>query len=272
MGTETDCCILFKRKAMKNHTAFLLASHKLNDYIIEQYNKLRKAAENIGDLYLLIEDGNLESIPDDIMFYSFNVDTLNELGYEPIAETIVPGSNHFQILQFYKDHPEYDYYWNIEYDVYFNGDWCHFLLACEFIDVDFISSHIAYYHDIPSWMWWSSMQLKTLSILQTDFIRSFNPIYRISNRALKKLDEVLKQHNVGHHEVFIPTVLYNSGFSIGDLGESENFSVPQIAKSFYSQGIDDNDINCSMRFRPIFDRMDIEKKGIDNLLYHPVKR
>ena len=66
---------------MKSHTVFLLASHKLNDYIIEQYNKLRKATENIGDLYLLIEDGNWEYIHDDIMFYSFNVDILNELGF-----------------------------------------------------------------------------------------------------------------------------------------------------------------------------------------------
>lgn len=257
---------------MKNQTAFLLASHKLDDYIIEQYNKLRKATEGIGDLYLLIENGISEHIPQDVLFYSFTVDTLNELGYEPIAETIVPGSNHFQVLQFYKEHPEYNYYWNIEYDVYFNGDWRYLFGGYEFVDSDFISSHIAHYHDLPSWMWWSSMQLKTLSIPLTDFIRSFNPIYRISNMALKRLDAVLKQHNAGHHEVFIPTVLYNSGFSITDFGSSKCFSIPHVNKIFYSHGVDDNDINCSMRFRPVFDRIDIEKNGMDNLLYHPIKR
>lgn len=243
----------------KKNVAFLFATHKLTIPIIDQYYRLEVATKNLGDLYLLIEDGDSENIPNNISFYSFSVDTLNELKYEPIADTIIPGSNHFPVLLFHKDHPEYDYYWNIEYDVYFNGDWHCLFSAYEFINTDFITSHIAYYSDLPSWMWWSSMQLTTLSIPQADFVRSFNPIYRISNRALKRLNEVLKEQNAGHHEVLIPTVLHNTGYTIGDLGY------------FYSPGIDDNDANCSMRFRPVHDRMEIERKGIDNLLYHPVK-
>lgn len=241
------------------HTAFLFATHKLTMPIIEQYYRLQDATRHLGDLYLLIEDGDTEDIPNNILFYSFSVDKLNELEYEPIADTIIPGSNHFPVLLFHKDHSEYDYYWNIEYDVYFNGDWNCLFSAYELADTDFVTSHIAHYCDLPSWMWWSSMQLTTLSIPQAEFIRSFNPIYRISNRALKRLDEVLRQQNAGHHEVLIPTVLYHSGYTLGDFGY------------FHSLGIDDNDANCSMRFRPVYDRMEIERKGIDNLLYHPVK-
>lgn len=110
-----------------NKTVFLFATHKLTDFVLEQYYRLKLATKNIGVLYLLIEDGELQQIPVDVKYYSFSVDTLNELNYEPIEESIIPGSNHFPVLQFYKEHPEFLYYWNIEYDVYFNGKWESFL-------------------------------------------------------------------------------------------------------------------------------------------------
>lgn len=252
-------------------TAFLFASHKLTDFIIEQYYRLRKATECFGDLYLLIENGDTKDIPKNITYYSFDVDTLNELGYEPIAETIVPGSNHFQVLQFFKEYPFYDYYWNIEYDVYFNGDWQELFTTYKDIDIDFISSHVKPYAENPSWIWWKNMQLKTLTILPEDYIRSFNPIYRISNKALKRLDEELCLENSGHHEAFIPTVLYHAGCTIGDFGQSDSFSIPQVNKVFYNQGSGDSDIRCSMRYRPLYNKKEIKEKGENNLFYHPIK-
>lgn len=107
--------------------------------IIEQYYRLQEATRHLDDLYLLIEDGDTEDIPNNILFYSFSVDTLNELEYEPIADTIIPGSNHFPVLLFHRDHSEYDYYWNIEYDVYFNGDWNCLFSAYELADTDIIT-------------------------------------------------------------------------------------------------------------------------------------
>lgn len=90
-----------------NKTVFLFATHKLTDFVLEQYYRLKLATKNIGVLYLLIEDGELQQIPVDVKYYSFSVDTLNELNYEPIEESIIPGSNHFPVLQFYKEHPEF---------------------------------------------------------------------------------------------------------------------------------------------------------------------
>lgn len=78
-----------------NHIAILLAAHQLTRYIIEQYYRLYEAIKEIGDLYMLIEDGDSMRIPENIRYYSFNVNSLNALGYTPIEETIVPGSNHF---------------------------------------------------------------------------------------------------------------------------------------------------------------------------------
>lgn len=257
-----------------NQTAFLLATHKLTDFVLEQYYRLQIATKGIGILYLLIEDGELQQIPLDVNYYSFTVDTLNELNYEPIEESIIPGSNHFPVLQFYKENPEFLYYWNIEYDVYFNGKWESFFSSFESIISDFISSHIEWYSQRPMWDWWESVHFKTLSIPRNQYLKSFNPIYRISNRALKVLDGILSLQNSGHHEVMIPTVLKYLGYVVNDFDEKNSkFSISGLNDSYYISSCNLNNwyTESTMRYRPIFNKEVIKGNGIDNKLYHPVK-
>lgn len=256
-----------------NKTAILFATHKLNEFVLEQYYRLKVATDKIGILYMLIEDGELEQIPADVNYYSFNVDSLNDLGYEPIEESIIPGSNHFPVLQFFKDHKEYNYYWNIEYDVYFNGKWESFFSCLESVESDFVSSHIEWYSQRPRWDWWKTLQLKTLSVSQYNYLKSFNPIYRISNNALTALDRILSLQNMGHHEVLIPTVLNSLGYSISDFGGNGEFSMAELSSPFYISNSDLNNwyTGSSMRYRPVFIKEIINKKGTDKKLYHPVK-
>ena len=254
----------------------LLSSHLINEYIILGYNKLRKAAENNMDIFLLIEfDDNGFSIPESIQYFPFTIDTLSELNYVPIAETILPGSNHFQVFQFYRANPHYDYYWNIEYDVFFNGDWK--ILFDRFKDVnsDFISSHLERYPQATGWMWWDSLQLTTIDIPISQYIKSFNPIYRISNRAMKYLERILSEGNSGHHEVLIPTVLNHAGYKISDWGGIGEFVLPGFENFSYLTSPDVNHlyyVGSSMRFRPVFIREELENLLTDNKLYHPVKK
>ena len=141
--------------------AILLSTHFFNDYIFSGYNKLQEAMKDDMDLFLLIErDDNSSLIPENIHYFPFTLEMLNNLNYEPIAETLIPGSNHFQVFQFYKTHPCYDFFWNIEYDVFLNGDWSTLFEKFEFVDSDFISSHLERYPKATDWMWWDSLQLK----------------------------------------------------------------------------------------------------------------
>jgi len=256
-----------------NKQVILLSSHLFNEFIIAQYNKLQEAINSNIDLFLLIENEDSFVIPDYIKYYPFDVDTINNLHYEPIEETLIPGSNHFPVLQFYRDFPDYDYYWNIEYDVYFHGDWHIFFDDFKTVNSDFIASHIEYYRQRPFWYWWYTINLKTLSISQTEYIKSFNPIYRISNKALNYLHKVLCDENSGHHEVFIPTVLNNSGFSLLDYGGIGNFTPPEFKNRFYLSPprLDDYYTGTTMRFKPGFDLDEFKQITKDNLLYHPVK-
>jgi len=55
--------------------------------------------------------------------YIFTDDILYDLNYLPISNSLMPGSNHFPLLKFFTDNPQFDFYWYIESDVVFNGDW-----------------------------------------------------------------------------------------------------------------------------------------------------
>jgi len=252
----------------------LLTSHVISKSIFSQYQALKIAVSEQTDLFLLLEDIGVKiQFPADIQAYTFSEDTIEELKYTSIEETLIPGSNHFPVLQFYRDFPDYETYWNIEYDVYFHGDWRVFFYAFENIKADFISSHIEYFRQRPYWYWWNTLHLKTLSIPQSAHIKSFNPIYRISNKALSYLHKVLCAQNYGHHEALIPTVLNNAGFSLLDYGGIGNFTPQEFKNRFYNSvsTLDDYYSNTTMRFRPPYDREKIENTPCDNQLYHPVK-
>jgi len=245
----------------------LFTTHILNEYVHQQYQKLYNDLATYADVICLLQTDTPLSIPSDMNYYSFTIDSLNMLGYESYAETIVPGSNHFPLLQFYRDNPTYDYYWNIEFDVQFTGNWNLFFSFFEGYKEDFISSHIEFFHENPGWDHWNAMTLKSIYIPTECYIKSFNPIYRISNKALNFLSEFLL-YNYGHHELLMPTVLYANNFSLLDFGGDGSFALPSD-KSFYTSFHYDNCPQTStMRYRPLYQKKDMI---IPNKLYHPVK-
>lgn len=254
---------------------YLFATHKLDDVVLNRFRVLRDAVKDTGDVFLLFHKMNDEiAIPEDVNCYSFTIDSLNTLNYIPIAETLIPGSNHFPLFLFYKDYPQYECYWYIEYDVLFTGNWNTFFNAFSSIKVDFLSSHIQRIDENPRWFWWQTLKLETLEVPLNKYIRSFNPVYRISNDALSFLDDILSHKNKGHHEVLIPTLLNYCGYTITDISGNGSFVLPEFKNQFYL-GQDfyrsDELETGTMRFRPVFKLKEIEQLNLSNKLFHPVK-
>jgi GT2 family glycosyltransferase len=237
-----------------NKDVIILVTHTLNKVIIEKYRRIKKQFEKNGDTFILFnnEDNEEFLIPQDISCIQFTVEQLNELQYEPIEETIIPGSNHFALLWFYLNNPQYRYYWNIEYDVDFSGEWKFLFDSFTHVEADFVSSHIMKYTDDESWFWWNTYKNNTIKIPLEKRLKSFNPIYRIHAKALFFLDDFLKKGNTGHHEVLIPTTLHHSGYKLLNFSEKGEFVSPE-----------------TMRFLPTFPS--IEPHGSINKLFHPVK-
>jgi len=178
------------------------------------------------------------------------------------------GHCHFPLLQFFHDNPDFDYYWLIEYDVRFAGDWHFFFDYFKNTNEDFLTCHIRRYADEPGWAWWS-LHHPHKSIPLSERLSSFSPIYRLSNASLSFLHQSLSDGWCGHCEVLLPTLLHHNGFTIMDIGGKGTFTPPSMKDKFYTAQFNSNGaLECgTMRCQPSFWRVGQEK----NKLYHPVK-
>ncbi|WP_367211256.1 hypothetical protein [Sphingobacterium sp. R2] len=251
----------------KNKIAVLLASHSLTMGMVDQYKDLFKSSSY--DFFVLLHNNNDDVFPSlnqNIPVFKFSDSVLYSLGYKSLTPNLLPGSNHFGLLSFFCEKNDYCYYWYIEDDVFYNGNWREFLDKFKRRKTDFISSHLIDYVDQPSWMWWFAITYKNKSIPNELKIRSFNPIYRISNRALRLIHEKLLQGWCGHHEVVLPTILKNNDLSICDFGGKGKYVMKKDINRYYIK--DDNNLYLNtMRYRPEIQESEIKEK----LLYHPLK-
>lgn len=250
--------------------ALVFVTHILTGRILDRFRRISRGFENHGDAFLVFSGEKDKSVQDaagqlGTRLLTVDEDDLNGLGYIPIEETIIPGSNHFITMWFFLRFPGYRNYWNVEYDVDYSGEWETFFNTHSPRKSDFMACHVMTVEEDPGWYWWYTFKSRTADIPHGRLIRSFNPVYRISRDALSALDAYLKEGNEGHHEVLIPTFLNFAGFRISDFGGDGNFVEEGFAGSAYT---------CrgpmySMRFRPAIDPQ--REEIIPDKLYHPIK-
>lgn len=241
--------------------AVLYLTNKSNEWTLSAFHALEQSLQGKADVYfayhqqgdvLPVSLQNIENL------FVFTSDVLNELGYTPIERgKLVPGSNHFPLLKFFKENQGYDYYWLVEDDVRFSGDWKDFFDSFASSTSDFLSSVIETKAENPNWYWWASLKTGNEVIAEEKLLKAFNPIYRLSRQALACIDAYLRIGWMGHHEVLLPTLLYNKGFLVEDFGGVRAFVCPENKAKFYN--------DTSMRIAPV---LPDDRK---NYLFHPVK-
>ena len=241
--------------------AVLYLTTKSNEWTLSSFHALEQSLQGKADVYfayhqqgdvLPVSLQNIENL------FVFTSDVLKELGYTPIERgKLVPGSNHFPLLKFYKENQGYDYYWLVEDDVRFSGEWKDFFGSFASCTSDFLSSVIETKAENPTWYWWTSLKTGNEVIAEEKLLKSFNPIYRLSSQALVCIDAHLRIGWMGHYEVLLPTLLYNKGFLLEDFGGEGIFGRPENNAKFYD--------DTSMRIAPV---LPDDRK---NYLFHPVK-
>lgn len=241
--------------------AVLYLTNKSNEWTLSAFHALEQSLQGMSDVYfayhqqgdvLPVSLQNIENL------FVFTSDVLNELGYTPIEKgKLVPGSNHFPLLKFFKENQCYDYYWLVEDDVRFSGDWKDFFDSFASSTSDFLSSVIETKAENPNRYWWTSLKVGNEVIAEEKLLKSFNPIYRLSSQALVCIDAHLRIGWMGHYEVLLPTLLYNKGFLLEDFGGEGTFVRPENNAKFYD--------DTSMRIAPV---LPDDRK---NYLFHPVK-
>jgi hypothetical protein len=263
-------------KAMK--IALLYEVHVWSDDIASQFRQLSHI-DGI-DPWLLVDSRMARSRAAAEHYSSncfvFEVSKIFDLPYSKITDSpqsFPIGHAHFPVLAFFLEHQDYDYVWFIEYDVRYTDDWNNLFKRFSRYNHDFITSHIRYFNEEPYWGWWTTLHHPHKNIPPEKKLRSFNVIYRISARALRFLDCVLRDGWRGHHEALLATLLYYYNFNLLDFGGSGSFTLPELYNQTY--------ISCDSVYGDLNDRTNIAtlcwrpatlSAGTKKAkLYHPVK-
>jgi hypothetical protein len=200
----------------------------------------------------------------------FEEKTLFRLPYPKLEGHPLVNHPHFPVLEFFLTHRDYDKYWVIEYDVRYTARWESLLSSFQSFNHDLITSHIRRFAQEPRWVWWDTLNHPTKAIARDKYLRSFNVIYRISNRALEFIHQAQLDGWRGYPEVSFPTLLLNGGFRLLDFGGNSEFTLPEYKNRVYtSRGSRGGRLSIfgTMRYRPSKARAGIRK----NKIYHPVK-
>ena len=171
----------------------------LFDHSIEcRYQKLRLDLGEIAQIFILAPLGT--SIPDQYLgqAYFFDYDSLRSGAARVNGDKIIPGNVHLVQLDFYRHHLGFNYYWFIEYDVVFTGDWAILFRAVWNDRADLLAAHVRSLTEEPGWPWWETLDLPGCSLSRSDWLRAFFPICRFSSQGLRIVDEYVKSGWSGH--------------------------------------------------------------------------
>lgn len=272
---------------MQPRTAILVLGHVINKDVMGLFNKIKAECSKHYDVVFLCDNSagvfnGLQEVPDFHPFTTKGLQSLNYPGksvivYQDSARAnnphhkdfnFIPGSTDLPILLWYKNNPNYDYYWIVEYDVRYSGSWRHFFSTFAGNDSDLLGTTLTRHEHIPGWYHWPSIDLLDLPVSKDAYIRGFFPVYRLSSRALTQLDQDYRRGVKGHYECLVPTVLYHAGMTIEDIGGDGEFVRSGNINRCYRNSPTKNSLAPgTFVFRPVMARAGREP----DTLWHPVK-
>ena len=157
-------------------------------------------------------------VPEDLLAETVFFDFAQLAAKAPriLGSKLIPGNCHLTMLAFFGARPGFDYYWHIEYDVVFTGDWRTLLDAWRGMQRPRRGASCE--RAARSRIGRGGPRCKSLRRGGSGPVRAFLPVYRISRRALERLEMAVREGSSGHFEALVPTVLQAASLRISDLG------------------------------------------------------
>jgi hypothetical protein len=271
---------------MNKTNAILLLSHQLNTSVLELHEALITCCSKEFDACFLADNsrGLFQRYEQDERFCLFTLNDLQRLDYpgkKQLAYPISPecrnpyhqernfrmGYTELPLLHFFHSRANYEYYWVVEYDMRFSGNWATLFRYFSNSKADLLTTSLQEEDQVPHWARWESLHLP-VGYDTGKRVKAFLPIYRISNQALQRLDLVYRAGAAGHYEALLPSVLSQAGMSLEDLGGDGPFTRAENINRFYQNTpTHDSLAPGTLMFRPVF----TEPGKRPDTLWHPVK-
>src|SRR5262249_8970545 len=124
-----------------------------------------------------------------------------------IGDAITPGNCHLRALSFFEMFPDYEQYWFVEYDVFYDGEWGAFFASFDDERADLLGAHVRTLASDPRW-YWSATFAPGRDLVGTEArLITFLPISRMSRAALQAVGRAVERGWTGHFEILVPTAV-----------------------------------------------------------------
>lgn len=258
-------------------TAVLFQTHFFDRWAERAFNRLRRqAAPGCTFLVLIRLDADAQ-IPERLRHVPHHIVRTPDLHALPYPQKAVatPGWNLWHdghtdliLMHFCRAYPDYDFYWQVEYDVAFSSSWHRFFTAFENDPSDLLATVIYRRRDHPEWLFWDSLVTIDETPDDSQALRSFMPIFRASGDLVRAVDAAYRKGWGGHLECTWATVAAMRGLAVADIGAEGEFTAAHNRKRFYfSTPLDMYLWPGSMAFKPTIYRTGTTP----DMLWHPVK-
>jgi hypothetical protein len=236
---------------MRGRTALLFQTHYMDRALERAFRRLQRQAPARFDCRVLVHLPPGAPVPKRLArlpHYIVRSDALRALPYpRKTAEQDwtgrrwdLWGGGHCDLIPLHamRCGGDYDFTWVIEYDVAFTGDWSRFFSAFADSEADFLGTCLRTPAEDPHWVCWPSLrggpdearlaQAATAALL---------PVFRVSRRLLRAMDDAYTQGFGGHVEATWPTLARARGFVIEDIGGDGPFVRPGNRNRFYTSSM-----------------------------------
>lgn len=241
-------------------------AHVFDEEIERRFFKLRQECSELCDVVVLAEQGS--TIPPNVAPFTrfFDFSALKQMAKSVIGSGIVPGNCHLRSIDYYRRFPNYRFYWFIEYDVVYTGNWAALISSLAEDQSDLLAAHVRTLADDPDWFWKESLKTEPDNLRRDEWIFAFLPVHRISARGLEAVAEKVRDGWTGHFEALVPSSLAHCGLRISDIGGSGAWTPKDRIHRHYvdwRKGLH-HGYGGSLQYRP-----SIRLRLIRNRLYHP---
>ena len=241
------------------------------------FERLQHEAPADHDVRFLLNTKSLTSAPHipDENLEQIAIEDLFRLPYPEkchAGKWDIAGNLDLAFLEFRRRLPNYKFYWFVEYDVHYEGNWKTFFEHFQNSDSGLICTSPDYISNVPK-------KLKVLDYPllvvpnkmgwnEGNMIKGFFPICRLSNTMLDVLDQEYREGLSGHYEITMPTLALLRGLIVEDIGGNSPFVRNDNRNRFYfANGATYTHSPGNFVFRPNFTKV-LPRK---NTLWHPVK-
>jgi hypothetical protein len=263
--------------------AVILLTHFLNDEIIKLYRRLCAELPPGHDVFININCGDKPAeAPQGAqeLGKALNLFNTKDLLSLPFPEKCrpdgwqgkgwsLPGNEDLNFLIFYDRYPGYDYYWGIEYDVHYQGNWRFFFERFAASTADLIGTTLYRASATPNKILHPLLRAPDGSAPNlANVARGLYPVFRLSKRAAQTITDEYKNGWSGHYELAWGAIARLHNLEIEDIGGNGEYVKPHNRNAFY--------FNCygtytlspgTFVFRPPFAKV----LPYENTLWHPVK-